>query len=208
MTDSTRAATLAALLLLAACGSDIDTTPEGGGGSGAGGSPNAGGSPDVGGSDVGGSGAGGAAPCPTERLVTGDGFACTASVDAPCDLCKALGCQADGDEPKIASEGPARCVLEALRDRTFGIVEVNLSPDAGGFCGERDTIYIAGETAWVVHDEYYDKGHDETGAGRALKPAAFYQACLDGPVEGLAACFADLFGEEASCPGECCSVEQ
>jgi hypothetical protein len=143
--------------------------------------------------------------CPTESLATTAGLACSARLDVPSSG-SCTGTDA-GDEPKPVDRDAAACVLTALRDRTFGIVTVDRSPDAFGFCGSSDEIHIVGDEAWVTHSDYYDMNRPEESFPVNLKPAAFYQACLDGTDAELTACFSDLWTSGSGCPGQCCESD-
>lgn len=131
----------------------------------------------------------------TVSVTTGPALTCTQAslcspvrVDEACSYCGSLGCKDDGLEP---STDPAAviCTLEALRDRTPGVVSVDQSPDNFHFCGDSVKVTIIDNgTAWVETLHYLDLSMNEFNHSVELQSPAYYQACIDAGSAGALEC--------------------
>ncbi len=88
----------------------------------------------------------------------------------------------DGEPIAFAATSAARCVLEALRDRTKGAFTIVGNTGGGQFL-QRDTVYSLGDgTAVLVRSDTQDDSFREYGPTRmVLKDAAAFEECLADP---------------------------
>ncbi len=95
----------------------------------------------------------------------------------------------------------AQCIMEAFRDRTPGVARYGYNC---GAASREITVYIAGEYVGIAEYRigYYEHSQSETEESDGeLKPASFYEDCLNGPSDELHECFAELFDKGSRvCP--------
>lgn len=119
---------------------------------------------------------------------TEDAICPTVEVDEPCSYCSSHSCRDDGSEPS-AEDVAVRCTLEALRDRRSGRVAVRRGPDASSFCGDIETVTIIEDgSAFRRHFQFQDMTNSEYAFPIVLRPASYFQQCLDAGPTGALEC--------------------
>lgn len=155
--------------------------------------------------DGGGNGGSGSGP----RSCTDYSLCGTVYLDAPCPSCAGDDseyCTRPNQEP---DPDDVRCVLEALRDRAHGSVDVVFGDS---YCGEAHSIIIVDyDTVWVETSSFEDLGSDyEPSFSAGLRPAAEYQACLDAEPADAIACLRLPYDKSfsPSCSCDFCEQEE
>lgn len=165
---------------LCACSSGVDgggTSSSGSGGSGGESSTTGSGST---------TGTGGSAPAACASAALCDGVYLPSS----CDASGTGSSGAGGASPGAMAAADMRCVLTKLRDHEVGYMSVFVESHATTGCGIRTEIVSFGDGTASVQDIHWaDIGVTPGTPVRAtLKDKAFFDACLAGSDDGLAAC--------------------
>jgi len=104
--------------------------------------------------------------------------------------------------------GDVACIFTAFRDGVPGGFPVE---SCGGECGQRDWVVVLGDGTAVLERTNCPPNDvlptTELPRRVAVKPASFFQSCLDASDASLVvSCLTEWFEPESCVPGACCPV--